>query len=162
MNPSRINAEEQRLAVESEQASKRQFLKQVLWGAGAAYLFAPLYAVWRYVVSPAERKVPIAPMPIAENVLQSRTSVLVRFGDKNVLVRRETDNTLRAFDLRCTHAGCTVEWRDSEGKFVCPCHGAEFRADGSVAKLPATAPLEELTILKEHEKFVLLDKRKIP
>ncbi len=157
MNLSRVNAEEQRAAAESEQTSKRQFLKQVLWGAGVAYLFAPVYAVWRYVVSPAERKV-----PIAENVLQSRTSVLVRFGDKNVLVRRETDNTLRAFDLRCTHAGCTVEWRDSEGKFVCPCHGAEFRADGSVAKLPATTPLEELTILKENEKFVLLDKRKIP
>jgi Rieske Fe-S protein len=34
-----------------------------------------------------------------------------------------------AFSLRCPHAGATVDVKD--GAFLCPGHGAEFKADGT-------------------------------
>lgn len=144
-----------------EQSSKRQFLKQVLWGAGAAYLFAPVYGVWRYLRSPSEHRMPIAPLSLSaqflEGTLKETGHDVIRFGDKNVLIRREKDGHLSAFNLRCTHAGCTVEWQAKKEKFVCPCHGAEFDRDGAVAKLPATLPLEQLTIRLEGATVRLVD-----
>lgn len=138
---------------------KRRFLKQLLFGAGAAYLFAPFYAVWRYLVSPSEKRVPIAPLTLNGGDVETKRLTLLRFGDKNVLVRRDAD-AVRAFNLRCTHAGCTVEWQDAAQKFVCHCHGAEFHADGTVAKLPATEPLEELTVRREQGRMILFDEAK--
>jgi len=149
----------QRTKGDSDSAEKRRFLKQLLLGASAAYLFAPFYAVWRYLASPSEKRVPIAPLTLNDSDVESKRLTFLRFGDKNVLVRREAD-TVRAFNLRCTHAGCTVEWQDTAQKFVCHCHGAEFHADGTVAKLPATEPLEELTVRREQGRMILFDEAK--
>lgn len=48
---------------------------------------------------------------------------------------------LIAVNPTCTHRGCTVEWKAEDKKFVCPCHQAEFGADGTVQKSPAVRPL---------------------
>lgn len=44
--------------------------------------------------------------------------------------------------LACTHQGCIVDEKD--GKYVCPCHGAEFDMEGRVIKGPAKRDLEAL------------------
>jgi Rieske Fe-S protein len=48
---------------------------------------------------------------------------------------------LAAFTLVCTHNGCKPAAPNAEGVLACPCHGAQFNADGSVAKGPAKKPL---------------------
>ena len=48
---------------------------------------------------------------------------------------------LVALNLKCTHNGCPVSWIVAEGKYECPCHGANFAADGKVLKGPATQNL---------------------
>lgn len=137
---------------------RRQFLRRALWGAAAAYSFAPAYALWRYVISPAERPAPPAPqMTLPPDVFARADYAYLRFGGKNVCLLRQNDETPRAFNLRCTHAGCTVAWQAQSRKFVCPCHGAEFHADGSPAKLPAVEPLEELAVRSTDEGQTLFD-----
>lgn len=61
-----------------------------------------------------------------------------------LVVRTATANELSAVDPTCTHAGCVVQWKGSLKKFVCPCHGAEFDANGKVLKGPAKKPLKTL------------------
>ncbi|MBR8833997.1 MAG: ubiquinol-cytochrome c reductase iron-sulfur subunit [Stigonema ocellatum SAG 48.90 = DSM 106950] len=51
-------------------------------------------------------------------------------------------NNLIAVNPICTHKGCTVEWKSDAKKFECPCHGAEYGADGKVQKGPAKQPLK--------------------
>jgi cytochrome b6-f complex iron-sulfur subunit len=43
---------------------------------------------------------------------------------------------------QCTHLGCTPEWKDSERKFKCPCHGSGFDGDGINFEGPAPRPME--------------------
>lgn len=59
-----------------------------------------------------------------------------------LIVRNAAANELSAVDPTCTHAGCIVKWQGGLKKFVCPCHGSEFGADGKVLKGPATKPLK--------------------
>jgi cytochrome b6-f complex iron-sulfur subunit len=49
---------------------------------------------------------------------------------------------LIAVDPTCTHKGCIVKWQKDTKKFHCPCHDAEFGADGQVEKPPAKEPLK--------------------
>lgn len=50
-----------------------------------------------------------------------------------------------AISLTCTHQGCIVKMAE-DGKLHCPCHGAEFTADGKVIKGPAKRDLAKYTI----------------
>ncbi|MCS6807939.1 MAG: Rieske (2Fe-2S) protein [Bacteroidota bacterium] len=138
-------------------ASKRNFFRTMLWAAGIGYIVAPLYAVWRFLVSSSERYIPAPPLRLSQNHFHRHSHYYARLGTRNILVRRDSNAVFRAFDLRCTHAGCTVEWRAASQQFVCPCHGAIFHADGSVAKLPATSPLHELIVDVQEDSIVVYD-----
>jgi cytochrome b6-f complex iron-sulfur subunit len=48
---------------------------------------------------------------------------------------------LIAINPKCTHQGCAVKWIPGAKKYDCPCHDAEFAADGKVLKGPATKSL---------------------
>ena len=60
---------------------------------------------------------------------------------QRVAVVREGGDFL-AFDLTCTHLGCTV--KVTEQGFSCPCHGSRFGRDGEVLKGPAPRALRRL------------------
>ena len=53
---------------------------------------------------------------------------------------------LSASTLVCTHNGCKPAVPNAEGVMACPCHGAQFAADGSVVKGPAKKPLAGIKI----------------
>jgi cytochrome b6-f complex iron-sulfur subunit len=46
----------------------------------------------------------------------------------------------------CTHLGCLYNWRDLEDKFVCPCHGSQFSAQGEYIQGPAPRSLDSFVI----------------
>ncbi len=62
---------------------------------------------------------------------------------QRVAVVREGGDFL-AFDLTCTHLGCTVKATDQG--FSCPCHGSRFGRDGEVLKGPAPRALRRLGV----------------
>ena len=61
-----------------------------------------------------------------------------------------TDGTFVAYDLVCTHEGCTVSNYDSKAQLLeCPCHGATFDAtqDARVVSGPAPRPLTKVPLV---------------
>lgn len=68
-----------------------------------------------------------------------------------LVVKTSLPNNLVAVNPRCTHAGCSVEWKSDTNKFVCPCHGSEFSVDGKVITAPATTPLKTYTAKIEDD-----------
>jgi thiosulfate dehydrogenase [quinone] large subunit len=62
------------------------------------------------------------------------------------VVQRQAGQFL-AFDAVCPHAGCTVQYQQSQDIFVCPCHGSLFNAStGAVEQGPAATGLRSIPI----------------
>lgn len=63
-------------------------------------------------------------------------------GDATYLIVKP-DKTLETYGLNavCTHLGCVVPWSAPNNKFMCPCHGSQYSAEGAVVRGPAPLPL---------------------
>lgn len=46
----------------------------------------------------------------------------------------------------CTHLGCLYNWNSQENKFICPCHGSEFQANGTYIHGPAPRSLDRFVV----------------
>jgi Rieske Fe-S protein len=62
------------------------------------------------------------------------------------LVNPGTGGAIYALSAACTHMGCLISWLDSAGTFLCPCHGAQYNADGTVLSGVARHPLPRLQV----------------
>jgi cytochrome b6-f complex iron-sulfur subunit len=57
-----------------------------------------------------------------------------------------TDAGVMALYKVCTHLGCLYNWNDQEFKFICPCHGSQFQADGDYIQGPAPRSLDRFVV----------------
>lgn len=57
-----------------------------------------------------------------------------------------TEKGIIALYKVCTHLGCIYNWSDQEEKFICPCHGSQFQADGTYIRGPAPRSLDRFVI----------------
>lgn len=57
-----------------------------------------------------------------------------------------TDKGVMALYKVCTHLGCLYNWNDQEVKFICPCHGSQFQANGTFIQGPAPRSLDRFTV----------------
>ena len=67
-----------------------------------------------------------------------------RVEEKTVYVRADDDGEPVVLSATCTHLGCTVNWDEGKGEFVCPCHGGRFDAEGAVLGGPPPGPLARI------------------
>jgi menaquinol-cytochrome c reductase iron-sulfur subunit len=65
-------------------------------------------------------------------------------GQGVVFVTRGADDRLKVLASSCTHLGCGVRWDQAKERFLCPCHGGEYDADGAVTAGPPPKPLRAL------------------
>jgi cytochrome b6-f complex iron-sulfur subunit len=87
--------------------------------------------------------------------LEKKGYLNASIGGVSMMVTRDPANQAKliAVNSKCTHAGCAVEWKNKA--FACPCHGSQFKANGTVAKGPAKKPLATFTV-KLEENSVLV------
>lgn len=48
----------------------------------------------------------------------------------SVYLRRADKDRVVAFNSRCPHLGCTVDYKPAEKHYFCPCHASTFGEDG--------------------------------
>lgn len=61
--------------------------------------------------------------------------------------------TIKVFLTVCPHAGCDVEWNDSDNTWDCPCHGSRFSADGKLQQGPARRDLDPIDVVVEGDEI---------
>ncbi|MET0698797.1 MAG: Rieske (2Fe-2S) protein [Mycobacterium sp.] len=139
--------------------------KTVIVGAGAVLAGAALSACTTYGKAPASAPssgTPQAAAPQADPANPGAPAVAktadVPVGSgvivDDVVLTQPTAGVFKGFSAVCTHAGCTVA-KIANGTIDCPCHGSKFNLDGSVAKGPASKPLEAKNISVQGDSIVL-------
>src|SRR5271166_2863261 len=57
----------------------------------------------------------------------------------------------------CTHLGCTPDWKASENKFKCPCHGSGYDSEGINFEGPAPRPMDRARVELAPDGQIVVD-----
>lgn len=93
-------------------------------------------------------------------VVDDRTDAWNLFPQESVgavYLIRPSLNEVRAFNVTCPHAGCSVEYLAERKAYQCPCHDSSFKPeDGSIlnASSPAARGLDELDVKIKNDQEV--------
>ncbi len=119
----------------------------------------------------------LAPLPAGRREKELEVGERSEFGPDQDPVRVEFNGSvvyvlndgvkLRAFDAKCPHFGCNVNWPqatdpdfdDYKGTFRCPCHNAGFDRQGRWFRMPANENLTEFAVIEAGGKVIVLDKK---
>ena len=72
-----------------------------------------------------------------------------------------TPDRLFVIYARCTHLGCTPDWKPSENKFKCPCHGSGYDSEGVNFEGPAPRPMDRAHVEIAPDGQILVDVSKL-
>jgi cytochrome b6-f complex iron-sulfur subunit len=73
----------------------------------------------------------------------------------------KTSDRLFVIYARCTHLGCTPDWKASENKFKCPCHGSGYDSEGINFEGPAPRPMDRAKVALDAEGQIVVDVGKL-
>ncbi len=145
---------------EEEDSSRRKFIRVATVGASAACGLFPVAAGIPSLLDPVKKSVanggsipwskvaPIASLPddgtpakfevVQEKVVDAWTTY------KNVPVGAvylsRKDMEVIAFNLKCPHLGCAIDYRKQNNDYFCPCHNSSFGLDGSITTKDSPSP----------------------
>ncbi len=86
--------------------------------------------------------------------------VSTKFQQSNRIWVVRDSSSIYVLFARCTHLGCTPDWKEAENKFKCPCHGSGFDTEGINFEGPAPRPLERVHVELDAEGRIVVDRAK--
>jgi cytochrome b6-f complex iron-sulfur subunit len=166
-----------RLVADSRQMTRRSFLAVVGWGAFLTASAVALLQSVRFIFPNATYEQPSifkAEAPSAYGI--GSTTVFV---DQRVVINRDADGVY-AFNLICTHLGCTPRWFPGDVTsdliaqgirglratkadpalpgFKCPCHGSRYYRDSVNFYGPAPRPMDHIHVEVSPDGRLLVDR----
>ena len=72
-----------------------------------------------------------------------------------------TASRLFVIYARCTHLGCTPDWKQSEDKFKCPCHGSGYDSEGINFEGPAPRPMDRAHVEIDATGQIIVDTNRL-
>ncbi|MGB0563857.1 MAG: cytochrome b6-f complex iron-sulfur subunit [Spirulinaceae cyanobacterium] len=140
---------------EAPDMGRRQFMNLLTFGTITGTALGALYPVVKYFIPPSSGAAGggvTAKDAVGNDVMVSeflennapgaRTLSQGLKGDPTYLIVKD-DGMLQDYGLNaiCTHLGCVVPWNTAANKFMCPCHGSQYNAEGKVVRGPAPLSL---------------------
>jgi cytochrome b6-f complex iron-sulfur subunit len=114
--------------------------RSLVWSAVAAFLGAWFLAFFRFFL-PRTLFEPSTSFKIGYPS-DFALGVDTKFQQKYRIWVDRTPDRLFVIYARCTHLGCTPDWKPAENKFKCPCHGSGYDSEGINFEGPAPRPMD--------------------
>jgi cytochrome b6-f complex iron-sulfur subunit len=127
---------------EVEGINRREFLNYA-WLASLGIFFAQLGGVGYLFAMPRFRAGEfggIFPLGTLEDLPEPGAAPEKNAKGRFWLIRSEEG--VYAIYVVCTHLGCLFQWRPTENRFICPCHGSVFSRTGEYIAGPAPRNLD--------------------
>lgn len=130
-----------------EGVTRRTMLDVALAAAGGAVGVAAVVPAARFATPPLDGAMHGERSSVGrvEDFTAGAARVLT-VGTDAVIVVALPGGDLRAFEARCTHLGCVVQYNAHREQLECPCHGGRYALDGHVVAGPPPSGLREVPI----------------
>ena len=124
---------------------RRRFLLTA-WGVSLFGLFGQAGVALARFFNPRIKAGAFGSKVIAGQIDEFPPSTVSHIPAGRFFISRLEDGGVLALWQRCTHLGCTIPWREDEGRFNCPCHSSIFDTVGEVISGPAPRPMDAFPI----------------
>ncbi len=135
--------------------SRRRFA----WAAFAAFMTAWFIAFFRFFL-PRTLFEPATSFKIGYPA-DFGLGVDTKFQQKFRIWVDRTPDRIFVIYARCTHLGCTPDWKPAENKFKCPCHGSGYDSEGINFEGPAPRPMDRAKVEIAPDGQILVDVSKL-
>jgi cytochrome b6-f complex iron-sulfur subunit len=133
--------------------------RRLVWSAVGAFLGTWLLAFFRFFL-PRTLFEPNTVFKIGYPT-DYALGVDTKFQQKYRIWVDRTPDRLFVIYARCTHLGCTPDWKPSENKFKCPCHGSGYDSEGINFEGPAPRPMDRAHIEVAADGQIQVDTSKL-
>ena len=132
--------------------SKRNFLGILLGGSFLAWVGSVLFPIFSYLKPPKQAEVEVKSVNVGKlGDIQKDSGVIIRFGNRPVILIRTSEDDLRAFDATCTHLDCTVQYKKDLGVIWCACHNGKYDLTGRNISGPPPRPLTPYRVVVQGD-----------
>jgi len=138
-----------------EDSEVNQQRRRLVWSAVAAFLVAWFLAFFRFFL-PRTLFEPATSFKIGYPE-EYGLGVDTKFQQKYRIWVDRTPDRIFVIYARCTHLGCTPDWKPSENKFKCPCHGSGYDSEGINFEGPAPRPMDRAKVEIAPDGQILVD-----
>jgi len=142
-----------------EDSEVNQQRRRLVWSAVAAFLVAWFLAFFRFFL-PRTLFEPATSFKIGYPE-EYGLGVDTKFQQKYRIWVDRTPDRIFVIYARCTHLGCTPDWKPSENKFKCPCHGSGYDSEGVNFEGPAPRPMDRAHVEIAPDGQILVDVSKL-
>jgi len=142
-------------AIGPEDSEVNQQRRRLVWSAVAAFLVAWFLAFFRFFL-PRTLFEPATSFKIGYPE-EYGLGVDTKFQQKYRIWVDRTPDRIFVIYARCTHLGCTPDWKPSENKFKCPCHGSGYDSEGINFEGPAPRPMDRAKVEIAPDGQILVD-----
>jgi cytochrome b6-f complex iron-sulfur subunit len=133
--------------------------RRLVWTAVAAFLTAWFLAFFRFFL-PRTLFEPATSFKIGYPE-EYGLGVDTKWQQKYRIWVDRTPDRIFVIYARCTHLGCTPDWKPSENKFKCPCHGSGYDSEGVNFEGPAPRPMDRARVEIAPDGQILVDVSKL-
>ena len=149
------------LAQKSAEITRRSFFAALMGTCAGLIATIVGMPVFRYILYPVQASSrmekwtevgDVAEFQALDKPVTKTISLIQRDGwrevvsNQSVFVSRAQNGMLQVLSPICPHLGCSVAWHENQDKFICPCHGGQFAADGKHLAGPPPRGLDTLDV----------------
>jgi len=129
--------------------------RRLVWATVAAFLTAWFVAFFRFFL-PRTLFEPATTFKIGYPE-EYGLGVDTKYQQKYRIWVVRTPDRIFVIYARCTHLGCTPDWKPGENKFKCPCHGSGYDSEGVNFEGPAPRPMDRAHVERSADGQILVD-----